>query len=101
MRISTKQIYTQGIEAFQQQQQKLAKLQEQISSGVKLNKPSDDPAAASRVLELEQEVSVNLQYQATREDWMGDPVEGSFDLLHTVKGEMADFMENLDEIINK
>lgn len=64
MRISTRQIYTQGIEAFQQQQQKLAKLQQQISSGVRLNKPSDDPAAASRVLELEQDVSVNLQYQA-------------------------------------
>ena len=64
MRISTRQIYTQGIEAFQQQQQKLAKLQQQISSGVRLNKPSDDPAAASRVLELEQNVSVNLQYQA-------------------------------------
>lgn len=64
MRISTRQIYTQGIEAFQQQQQKLAKLQQQISSGVRLNKPSDDPAAASRVLELEQDVSLNLQYQA-------------------------------------
>lgn len=64
MRISTKQIYTQGIEAFQNQQAKLARLQQQISSGVKLNKPSDDPAAASRVLELEQDVSVNLQYQA-------------------------------------
>lgn len=64
MRISTRQIYTQGIEAFQQQQQKLARLQQQISSGVRLNKPSDDPAAASRVLELEQDVSVNLQYQA-------------------------------------
>ena len=64
MRISTRQIYTQGIEAFQQQQQKLAKLQQQISTGVRLNKPSDDPAAASRVLELEQDISVNLQYQA-------------------------------------
>jgi len=64
MRISTRQIYTQGIEAFQQQQQKLAQLQHQISSGVRLNKPSEDPAAASRVLELEQDVSVNLQYQA-------------------------------------
>ncbi len=64
MRISTRQIYTQGVEAFQQQQQKLAKLQQQISTGVRLNKPSDDPAAASRVLELEQDVSVNLQYQA-------------------------------------
>lgn len=63
MRISTRQIYTQGVEAFQQQQQKLAKLQEQISTGVRLSKPSDDPAAASKVLELEQSVELNLQYQ--------------------------------------
>ncbi|MDH3219686.1 MAG: flagellar hook-associated protein FlgL [Gammaproteobacteria bacterium] len=64
MRISTRQIYTQGVEAFQQQQQKLARLQQQISTGVRLSKPSDDPAAASKVLELEQSVSANLQYQA-------------------------------------
>ncbi len=63
MRISTRQIYTQGVEAFQQQQQKLAKLQQQISTGVRVTKPSDDPAAASKILELEQSVSLNLQYQ--------------------------------------
>lgn len=63
MRISTRQIYTQGVEAFQQQQQKLAELQRQISTGKRLQKPSDDPAAASRILELEQKVSINLQYQ--------------------------------------
>ncbi len=64
MGISTRQVYTQGIEAFQQQQQKLARLQEQISTGVRLSKPSDDPAAAAKVLELEQSVSLNLQYQS-------------------------------------
>jgi len=64
MRISTRQIYTQGIEAFQQQQQKLARLQQQISTGIRLNKPSDDPAAASKVLELEQSLSLNLQFQS-------------------------------------
>ncbi len=63
MRISTRQIYTQGVEAFQQQQQKLAELQRQISTGTRLQKPSDDPAAASRILELEQKVSIDLQYQ--------------------------------------
>ena len=63
MRISTRQIYTQGVEAFQQQQQKLAKLQQQISTGVRLSKPSDDPAASSRVLEMEQTISLKLQYQ--------------------------------------
>ncbi|MEM7562782.1 MAG: flagellar hook-associated protein FlgL [Pseudomonadota bacterium] len=63
MRISTSQIYTQGIEAFQQQQVKLAKLQQQISTGVRLTKPSDDPIASSRVLELEQVISLKQQYQ--------------------------------------
>jgi len=63
MRVSTTQIYTQGIEAFQQQQAKLVKLQQQISSGVRLTKPSDDPIASSRVLEMEQSVSLKLQYQ--------------------------------------
>ena len=64
MRISTRQIFTQGVEAFQQQQQKLARLQEQISTGERLSKPSDDPAASAKVLELEQSVSLNLQYQS-------------------------------------
>ena len=38
MRVPTTQIYLQGIEAFGQQQAKLAKLQEQISTGVRLSK---------------------------------------------------------------
>jgi flagellar hook-associated protein 3 FlgL len=64
MRISTQQIYTQGIESFQHQQAKLSKLQEQISTGVRLTKPSDDPSASTRVLELEQSLSLINQYQS-------------------------------------
>lgn len=62
MRISSLQIYTQGVEAFNTQRIKIAVLQEQISSGTRLTKPSDDPAASARVLELDQTVSVNQQY---------------------------------------
>lgn len=62
MRVSSIQIFQQGIEAFGKQQSKLSVLQQQISSGVKLTKPSDDPAASSRVLELEQTVSLLDQY---------------------------------------
>jgi len=58
MRISTPQIYLQGIEAFGQQQAKLAKLQQQISTGIRLTKPSDDPAVSTRVLQLDQTISV-------------------------------------------
>ncbi len=63
MRISTAQIYTQGVKSFGVQQTKLAVLQEQISTGVRINKPSDDAAASARILELEQTVSLNEQYQ--------------------------------------
>jgi flagellar hook-associated protein 3 FlgL len=94
MRISTRQIYTQGIEAFQQQQVKLAKLQQQISTGVRLTKPSDDPAAASKVLELEQSVSLNLQYQsninlAEQRLNQQDAVLASYDNLLTRVRELA------------
>jgi hypothetical protein len=37
---------------------------------------------------------------ATREDWMGDPVEGSFDLAHTSGGATADFMENYELMLS-
>ena len=63
MRIATIQTYQQGIEAFSRQQSKLATLQQQISTGVRLTKPSDDPAASSRVLELQQSLSLTMQYQ--------------------------------------
>ncbi len=64
MRISSTQIFTQGIEAFNQQQSKLSILQKQISSGVRITKPSDDPVASARILELEQTVSLIEQYNS-------------------------------------
>lgn len=63
MRISTTQVFTQGIKAFGVQQTKLAQLQEQISTGTRINKPSDDPAASARILEMEQALELNEQYQ--------------------------------------
>lgn len=63
MRVSTTQIFTQGIKAFGNQQAKLAQLQEQISTGTRINKPSDDPAASARILDLEQTLELNEQYQ--------------------------------------
>lgn len=63
MRISTTQIFTQGLQAFGVQQTKLAHLQQQISTGVRITKPSDDPAGSARVLELQQTIEINEQYQ--------------------------------------
>ncbi|MEM7294788.1 MAG: flagellar hook-associated protein FlgL [Pseudomonadota bacterium] len=62
MRISTSQIFTQGLNGFQQQQVHIARLQLQLSSGQKHLRPSDDPAEVARSLELEQIVSRTQQY---------------------------------------
>ncbi len=63
MRISSNQIFLQGVEAFGNQQVKIARLQEQISTGTKLTRPSDDPLASTKVVELEQLVGEQEQYQ--------------------------------------
>lgn len=63
MRISTFQLYQQGVNAMLDQQASLAKTQQQLATGKNLLAPSDDPAAATRVLELGQLIDVNTQYQ--------------------------------------
>lgn len=63
MRVSTAQLYTQGVQAFGTQQSKLALLQQQISTGVRITKPSDDPAGAARSMELQQTIELNQQFQ--------------------------------------
>ena len=67
MRISTFQIYRQGVDAMLRQQADLAKTQQQMATGKNILAPSDDPGAASRVLELGQLIDVNKQYQRNAE----------------------------------
>ncbi|MDP1707779.1 MAG: flagellar hook-associated protein FlgL [Gammaproteobacteria bacterium] len=64
MRISTAQAQQQGINSILNQQAQLNKTQQQLATGQRILTPSDDPAGASRVLELTQAVSVNDQYQS-------------------------------------
>ncbi len=62
MRISTAQIFQQGLFGFQSQQVNIFKIQLQLASGLKNLRPSDDPAEVARSLELEQIVSLTQQY---------------------------------------
>ncbi|MEM7209389.1 MAG: flagellar hook-associated protein FlgL [Pseudomonadota bacterium] len=62
MRVSTAQIYMQGLRGFQTQQVEIARIQEQLSSGQKNLRPSDDPAEVARSLEIEQIVRRTEQY---------------------------------------
>ncbi|MBB5320348.1 flagellar hook-associated protein FlgL [Marinobacter oulmenensis] len=56
IRISSQQIFSGGINRLQGINTELLETQQQISTGKKVNKPSDDPVAAARILKLDQEL---------------------------------------------
>ena len=62
MRVSTSLIHMQGVQNILEQQAKLLRTQDQLSSGEKYLSPSDDPSAASRVIDLDEAISQIEQY---------------------------------------
>lgn len=66
MRISTNTMYETGTNMMLQQQEKLMKTQQQLSTGRKILTPSDDPISAAQVLNIAQSASLNEQYSVNR-----------------------------------
>ncbi|WP_071870431.1 flagellar hook-associated protein FlgL [Atopomonas hussainii] len=64
MRISTVQAFNNAISGLQRNYADLTRSQEQISTGKRILTPADDPVAAARLLQLEQEKSLYDQFQA-------------------------------------
>ncbi|MBL6987505.1 MAG: flagellar hook-associated protein FlgL [Methylobacter sp.] len=64
MRISTAWAQQLNVNAMNSQQSKLAKVQLQLSTGLKVSTPAEDPAAAVRVLDLERTIAKTNQYQS-------------------------------------
>ncbi|MDO9423175.1 MAG: flagellar hook-associated protein FlgL [Methylobacter sp.] len=64
MRISTAWAQQLSVNAMGRQQTELAKAQQQLSSGLKVSAPAEDPAAAVRVLDLERTIAKTNQYQS-------------------------------------
>ncbi len=65
MRVSTHMIYGDVGQRLNAQAGRLTRLGEQISSGQRLQRPSDDPAAAGRVARLDSALSDVKQYRAS------------------------------------
>ncbi|HEC17343.1 MAG TPA: flagellar hook-associated protein 3 [Sedimenticola sp.] len=63
MRISTSLLYQRATIAILDQQAKMAQTELQLASGKKVLKPSDDPAAATRILDLNRYIDTIEQYQ--------------------------------------
>lgn len=62
MRVSTNQIFSQGLNVMTDQQSRVATTQLQLSEGKRILKPSDDPIGTSIALNLKQQINSSEQY---------------------------------------
>ena len=63
-RISTKQLHTTAIDSMSNQYKKLSKTQQQVATGKKIFKPSEDPVSASRIVNMKDTISAVEQHQS-------------------------------------
>ena len=62
MRISTMQQFNTGLRSILDNQEATLKTQQQISTGRRVLTPADDPIASTRILQLQQDLSLRNQY---------------------------------------
>ncbi len=73
MRVSTLQFYQRTVSVMLRQQARLADTQEQLASGRRILRPSDDPTAAGHALRLREALAGTAQYQRAAgqaESWL-------------------------------
>jgi flagellar hook-associated protein 3 FlgL len=63
MRISTGQLYDRSIQAIVDNQAELSDLQQQLATGKRILRPSDDPVGSTKVIRLTEELAQIAQYQ--------------------------------------
>jgi len=63
MRVSTSQVFRNGVESIQRSQQDLSRTQLQLGSGKRILSPSDDPSGAVQSLQLTSAVGKLEQYE--------------------------------------
>jgi flagellar hook-associated protein 3 FlgL len=66
MRVATSTFYQLGLASMNNQQSSLLHVQQQLGTGRRILKPSDDPVAATRALTVSQAGAVNGQYATSR-----------------------------------
>ncbi len=63
MRIGTLNMFQQGVDAMIDRQSDVFRTQQQLSSGKRINRPSDDPAGAAQLIGLSDSLDTTRQYQ--------------------------------------
>ena len=63
MRLSTQQIYLTSLNGILDSQARLHELQQQIATGRRIDTPGDDPVASSKIISLNQKLSLTSQFR--------------------------------------
>ncbi|PAU87925.1 flagellar hook-associated protein 3 [Pseudomonas sp. WN033] len=93
MRISTIQAFNNGVNGLQTNYASLTRTQQQISTGMRILSPADDPVASVRLLQLDQEASRLSQYKANL-----DAAENSLTQEEVVLQSVVNIMQRIREI---
>jgi len=93
MRISTQQLFNRGLEQIQDVTAQQQKTQLQLSTGKKVLTPADDPVASARILELNQELAINEQFQRNI-----DLVDGRLELQDDMLGSIDSVVQRVREL---
>ena len=93
MRISTAQLYNQGVTAMLDKQADLARTQQQLATGQRILAPSDDPAAATQSMQLDQIIETTRQYQRN-----ADFAESKLSLEETILVEVGNILQRVREL---
>ncbi len=93
MRISTAFIFQRGASAIQDKSAELSRAQQYIASGKKVLNPSDDPAAAARILDLHGFIDTTEQYQRN----IG-VLKSRLELQESTLGGVADVLQRAHEL---
>jgi len=93
VRVSTEQLFTQGLDAILDGQSRLARTQAQIASGKRQLTAADDPIAAKNVLDLNARLGLTRQHQTN-----ADAVSSRLALEDSVLGEITDVLHRVREL---
>ncbi|MBT8440564.1 MAG: flagellar hook-associated protein FlgL [Gammaproteobacteria bacterium] len=93
MRLSTSQIFQQAVTSMLKTQSDVSKTQLQLSTGKQILTPSDDPAAATRILDLNQVIETTDQFQRN-----ADFAETRLSIEESVLSEVGDLLQRVRDL---
>lgn len=93
MRLSTSQIYHQAVTSMLNKQADLAKTQQQLATGQNIMSPSDDPGAATRIINLNQVIETTDQFQRN-----ADFAEARLSVEESVLTGIGDILQRVREL---